>query len=222
MPDIPRVGRSAKMMYLAATPLLLIGSAITAYHFDVALSINRAEHVTDGGARYIPNHEIRTGPQLVMVYVGSSTCPWSNHPELPAAVERIKYQLWRYAESRELSFKAIGLTVDWSPRHGIDHLDRFGLFDEVASGYGWGGNMQLRYLWSEGGAIPSTPQVIVYARRFTAPVGSGDSLTYGEKDRRTVAGRRGWQDIISWADSGARLTPIEISMIETSTGENDN
>ncbi|MGH7483907.1 MAG: hypothetical protein ACRELV_17290 [Longimicrobiales bacterium] len=144
-----------------------------------------------------------------MVYIGSSVCASSNQPHLPQSIETIKIRLARLARERGMSFKAVGIALDWAPAPGIEHLAKFGLFDEVSAGYNWGNTLALRYLWSEAPARASTPQVVVYQRELIAPTDSGDVLHYAELERRRLVAKIGSGDIIEWAASGVQLPKEE-------------
>ncbi len=189
-----------------ALVIILLGSGFTlARRYDVEFALNRSPHELDPESEYIPRYRRENGPQLVMAYVGSSTCGWSNTPGLPHAVESIKLQLAKYAKERGWSFKAVGVALDWSPELGFEHLTKFGRFDEISAGYNWGNTFAARYLWSDDTTEPMTPQVLVYKRFYVAPKDSTDELYFGERDRLLLVTKPGRQAIVEWADSGAVL-----------------
>lgn len=197
--------RFAMMAYALSALLAFLASAFLAYNYDFEVTIDRAEHVKAAGIQYIPSFQVEPGPQLVMVYVGSSTCPWSNAAGLPDAIERIKGSLADRAALDGMSFKAVGLAIDWSPDRGVEHLRQFGLFDEISAGYNWASTLALRYLWSDDADIASTPAVIVYTRTFVGPQDPEGPLHYGEDARRFLRTVRGAEGISEWAALGAPL-----------------
>lgn len=198
-----------------STVLRILGpSTMAAVLVAVGFGLTRASHLKvnltgvlrpqASGSRYVPRYVAAPGPQLVMVYVGSSACVWSNEPLLPKTVEAIKLRLTAEASRRGWSFKAIGVAIDWSTEHGIEHLRKFGTFDEVSSGSNWGNSLALLHLWDDSAPTePATPQVLVYERVFVTPSDTSDILWYGERDRRLLTTRIGSRAIAQWADSGA-------------------
>lgn len=171
---------------------------------DFVFEVRRSSPLGNAsGDAYQPRYRREAGRQLVMVYVGSQSCGASNHESLPAAVEAIKLRLANYAATHELSFKAEGVALDWSPERGLDHLGRFGLFDELSAGYNWGSSSALKYLWADGQVDPVTPQILVYEREFIAPRDTTDILLYEERNRRRLAVASGPREIMDWADAGA-------------------
>jgi hypothetical protein len=85
------------------------------------------------------------GPQLEMVFIGESQCPWSSHPDLAQAISATTRRLALLADSLGMSFRTIGVALDWSPRVGFEYLTGIGWFDEMSLGYNWGNSMALRY-----------------------------------------------------------------------------
>jgi len=177
-----------------------------AAQFDLKVELHGGGDAAAGERTYQPAYDREAGQQLVMVYVGSGSCAWSNRDSLPAAVESLKLRLADYAQSQELSFKVIGVAIDWSTDHGAQHLSKFGTFDEVSVGYNWGNSLALDFLWSDPGVRPSTPQILVYERQFIAPQDTLDALFYAEAERKRLGAATGAQQILDWAET-ERLLP---------------
>lgn len=59
-----------------------------------------------------------------MIFMGSSTCPFSNHSTLPRLIEDAKLNLQRKALDLGLPFNIIGMSIDWVTSDGIAHLDK--------------------------------------------------------------------------------------------------
>jgi hypothetical protein len=177
----------------ASLGLLAVGIAALVTSWGLGAWIHAA--VLDPSPRsgpdwYSPMPVQRTGPQLVMVYVGSSRCPWSTADELPPAVEKLKLGLAATASDEGWTFKATGVSVDWRPADGIRHLDRFGYFDEIAAGYGWGGDATMANVWDSDLAARSTPQVIVYARALVVPDSAAPDqfIAFGKTELLALSG----------------------------------
>ena len=211
--DHQRVRTAATVGTYAVAALALIGGgAAFSYHYDVTMGVERRD-VADalGDAAYAPSYQVEPGEQLVMVYVGSSTCPWSTRPDLPEAVETIKTQVAAYAAERGLSFKAEGVALEWSTSDGIQHLANFGRFDEVSAGYNWGNSFALNHLWAGSKSAPATPLVLVYRRTFVAPRSEEDEMLYAERNRRVLDVAHGFMEIMDWAESEAWLPELQDS-----------
>ncbi|MDE2646688.1 MAG: hypothetical protein OXI05_12760, partial [Bacteroidota bacterium] len=80
--------------------------------------------------------------------------------------ENAKLELSRRAADHGWSFSAIGVSVDWFASDGIDHLSKFGQFDEVIAGRGWHGTGADLY-FREIHGIDATPQILVLVRNST-------------------------------------------------------
>jgi hypothetical protein len=200
-----RLGFARKGLYALVGLGIFAGGATLSSGYKIDLSVAPRPGPASDGSYYVPAFKVQSGPQLVMVYVGSSTCPWANQRSLPEALETIKVRLAAVAREHGMGFKAVGLALDWSPERGIAHLKRFGHFDEIAASGSWGGTLALRYLWSDAQVAAATPQVLVYTRMFLAPAEATDPFLYEERERRTRAVRRGFVEIAEWAESGAAL-----------------
>jgi len=152
-----------------------------------------------------------SGPQLEMVFIGSPRCKWSNQPELPALINKIRSDLSILADSLGMSFNAVGIAVDWDPVAGLEYLAGIGQFNEMSSGGNWGNSMVLKHIWSDGSAVPSTPQLLVYSRDLRVPSVGGAWASFAEINREKVFGKVGFQAIKGWAENGSqvpRLTQV--------------
>lgn len=158
-----------------------------------------------GEASYVPGHVLDSGPQLVMVFFGAAGCGWSNQPELPSAVEGIKNRLASVARENGLSFKTVGVALDWSPRRGMEYLSGFGLFDELVAGYSLGNSAALQLFWTEGMGQLSTPLILVYERVFITPKDPSGAQVYRESEIQQVHFVAGLSSIISWVGQGTPL-----------------
>ena len=167
-----------KILYLAAAVVVFLGAVSVSEYYGIEVRVHKLRRV-DPATSYTPPYRSATGPQLVMIYFGSSECGGANAPKLPEAVETLKLRLSKYAAREGVAFTAIGVSLDWLPKRGIEYLSKFGTFDEVSAGYNWGNSLALRYMWAEDSVAPVTPQVVLYERRFTTPVDSGGASRDG-------------------------------------------
>ena len=113
---------------------------------------------------YIPVPADIPGPELVMVYLGSSSCVASNGKELPELIEDVKLALRNLAWEHGYMFSAVGVAVDSRVSAGLNHLGKFGTFDEVMTGRSWLGAGSRKYFFEDLPGAASTPQILVYRR----------------------------------------------------------
>jgi hypothetical protein len=199
---------SSRAVYGIGAMLLFAAGAALSHQYAVSLEIERRGESAHPGSAYRPAYAVEPGEQLVLVYVGSSTCYWSNQPELVGAVKEAKLLLAEHAEARGWSFQAQGVALEWSTESGIEHLSALGAFDEVQAGNNWGNAFALSYLWADPSEAPSTPMVLVYRRTFVAPHSEATDLIYGERDRVLLSVKRGLLEITEWVDAGAPLSQM--------------
>ena len=141
------------------------------------------------------------GPELVFVYVGSSSCTWSTDPALPPALERLKVDLAEFARERAWGFRATGIAVDWQTAQGVGYLDDFGLFDEISVGYNWQNSTLVKYAWDEG-IHPATPAVLIYTQELVLEGGDLDPMRIAEEGRTLLLHRTGLEAIRTLAEIG--------------------
>lgn len=154
---------------------------------------------------YTPSYSAQSGPELAFVYIGSSGCAFSNRSELPSMIKQLKRRAKKEAESSGRSFAAIGVAKDWVIEDGIDHLDKFGRFDEVMTGRNWLNVGALKYMWDNLPGAPATPQVVVVDRT----VEGADASGYGIRDEELVVRKVGTKEIRRWLEQGAPMPPLD-------------
>jgi hypothetical protein len=93
----------------------------------------------DGQVPYEPSTSNPEGPELVAVFITSEFCQGSRQAHMPATIERMKIMLSEHAESDGANFAVVGVSLDWGTEAGIEHLSRFGRFDEIVVGRNWYG-----------------------------------------------------------------------------------
>jgi len=130
-----------------------------------------------------------------LVYIGSSTCGWSNVPELPGVVEDLKRGVYGWAKEEQLDFAAIGIGRDMSVSAGLRHLEKFGLFDEVVAGRSWANAGVQEYVYGDMSGPGVTPQVVVLLRR-TDYMSTGRVVMEANRVLIRLAGLR---EILEWS-----------------------
>jgi hypothetical protein len=156
---------------------------------------------------YQPAMAAPAGAELVMIYIGASTCRSSNRPGLPGAVEQLKLRLAERARSGGRSFTTLGIARDWDTQAGIRHLGRFGRWDEVIAGRNWVNTGLLRYMWEDLPGSAETPQVVIVDRRLVSRRSpeAADGLV---RDERVVARKIGDVEIERWLAQGAPIPAL--------------
>jgi hypothetical protein len=111
---------------------------------------------------------LRTGHEIVVVFVGSSTCGASRNSALQAAVQRVRDSLASQAASASKTFAYIGVSLDWSVQDGLSFLKEFGPFDEITVGGNWLNMASLFYILRDIPGPPRLPQILVLEREIHA------------------------------------------------------
>jgi hypothetical protein len=121
-----------------------------------------------------------SGPDLVAIYVGSSTCHGSSMPGFRDVERRTMNRLGEYAIQHNMRFVKIGVSVDKSPIIGRRYLEGIGAFDAISVGDGWLNPVAISYLWRDNASDPALPQIVVVRRMVQlaadGPVVSRDTL----------------------------------------------
>jgi hypothetical protein len=119
---------------------------------------------------YEPRYRHVPGVQLALVYIGSSTCAGSNHPEMRRLLSSIQRQLGEYADEVGASFISIGAATDWRPERAYAHLTGLARFDEMVLGGNWANPAILATMW-EAGNPTTIPAIAVVVRQVVTPDG---------------------------------------------------
>jgi hypothetical protein len=146
--------------------------------------------------------------ELVMVYIGSSTCAVSNRRELRADVREIQRQLHARAAATGMTFVSLGVAVDRLADAGLRHLERIGPFDEVAAGQGWANAHARRYVWEEWPGIAGTPQIVLIEREMRIERDRPGGVIYAAGPEQLVLRKAGLWEIGRWREAGAPLPDL--------------
>lgn len=142
--------------------------------------------------------------ELSLVYVGSSTCSWSRHPDLPELWHEATLDVSRQATDAQASVATVGVAIDWSIQSGLAHLSHVGDFDEVVVGRNWYGIGADRYLWSEFRGPSETPQIIVIENSRSLDPTQG-VLRFSPDEQRLLGRYVGFNAIRDWVKRGAHV-----------------
>lgn len=138
------------------------------------------------------------GDEIVLVYIGSGGCGWSNLPEMPQTVRDAKRNVANHAREAGTAFAAIGVALDPDAIGGWAHLEKFGLFDEAVVGKAWRNTASQKYIFGPLSGTAATPQVLVTIRSAN---GMGT-------DERLLVRKVGSSAIARWVATGAPLPPL--------------
>ena len=155
---------------------------------------------------YVPSGTAKPGEEIVLVYVGSSTCRWSNLPELPGLVRAMKTDFHSRARRRGKPFVALGIARDRLAADGLEHLAKFGAFDEVMAGNSWANTGIQHFLYGDAeiAGPAATPQVVLLSRRLADPSGHVSIA-----DERVLLRKTGFEAIREWAANGLPVPELD-------------
>jgi hypothetical protein len=178
----------------------------------VPTATKTANGLSDTHTTYVPSTRYVKGHEIVMVYIGSSTCGFANSPEMPEVIERIKLALQMKSLARESAFSAIGVSIDWDVSDGIGHLAKFGTFDEIMTGRKWQGHGGRQFFWDAlPSSIRSTPQVLVIERMADSPSLEPRNQGYQISNETILTRKTGAKAISDWLERGTPLPRYAIS-----------
>lgn len=145
-----------------------------------------------------------TGPELALVYIGSSACYWSNVDGLPSLIREVGAQLREQAQANGHHFASIGIARDRNVENGLRHLRKMGPFDEVMTGRGWMNIGVLKYVYEDLRGPAITPQVLVVRRQLYR------EETTGIRDEQVLVRKAGVAEIEAWIRQGVPVPGIAV------------
>lgn len=148
---------------------------------------------------YIPDYEFRSGPEIVLVFIGASFCGAQREPGFPAVVERAKLAVAGHARQRRQQFRAHAVSLDWKPDDALDFLRHFGAFDEMSIGSNWLNDGAARYIWRDLPGQPAVPQIVLLQRHIE----TGGAVSV--QDEHVIRRIMGTEQIAAWVNSGAPI-----------------
>lgn len=157
------------------------------------------------------NLKTQNKSDLVLIYIGCSTCAAANHEQLPSAIKKLKINLDNFASNNDLEFHSIGVSKEVNPTQELKYLSKFGSFSEISIGKNWSNSIILKYIWDDFGGRPVVPQIIVTKRDYEEISSSSNSTFYrGIANEKILLTRYGPNGIINWLNIGAPL-PLDNS-----------
>jgi hypothetical protein len=148
---------------------------------------------------YTPEYTLKSGKELVLVFVGGSFCRAHRRPGFHQAVEDAKIRVRQQARARGQQFRAVAVSLDWKPGDALSFLEGFGEFDEISVGSNWVNDSAIRYVWREMPGDPTVPQLLVVERKID--VGKTVRVSEDRVVKRVLGATR----IQDWVAGGASL-----------------
>jgi len=194
--------------------LAFLLSFITVFIFSLLtdISIKKSDilvRILNKESIYIPDYRLNKQHEIVLTYVGSSTCVWSNKKKLPSKIDSLKKLVMKQAEINNIGFNTIGIAKDWNINQGINYLKRFGYFDEIIVGNNWHNLGISKYIYGDKiTGTAETPQVILTKRTYkeSSIVGIGNNNVTNEiKNEIELFRKIGLKEINQWIKEDAEI-----------------
>lgn len=101
--------------------------------------------------------------------IGASWCVATRRsPQLRDSLPKVFRRLATEATARHHKFSRIGVSLDAPPQTGLDWLSKYGRFDQLIIGGGWGNFGVVNMTWSDSSSEATLPQLIMFSRRIVA------------------------------------------------------
>jgi len=107
------------------------------------------------------------------VFIGRSSCRFSNYDKTHGMVRHTKDILKRYSDSLDVRFLSTGVSLDNNANRGVEYLLETGPYDEIVSGSGLHNSGYSEFVW-QNELSGGTPQMLAF--RYTSnmyPTGRG-------------------------------------------------
>lgn len=116
----------------------------------------------------INRSSIPSGTYVRLVFIGSSSCFYSNNPDTHRMVRVIKSELEKMLVEESIHFISTGLSFDHSHTNAVDYLQETGPYDELLVG---GGAFNLGMIhYASGSSL--TPMLLLFVESYdTEPIG---------------------------------------------------
>ena len=151
---------------------------------------------------YMRGAGIEEGTELVLVYIGQSTCAPCTWDSFKADLEAARLARAARAEAGGMRFAAIGVAAEHNVEEGLALLRGSGGFDELAIGRNGFNSAALSHLWRPEGLderVVGFPSVIVFERDMTM------AETIAASPPRYRVELAGADQVAAWVEAGAPL-----------------
>lgn len=110
--------------------------------------------------------DIQGGQYLRFVFVGSSSCTFSNNEDLHKVIDFLNEELRSISYLFEKKYISTGISTDVNAYEGISYLAKTGSYDELISGASWYNLGISHYIWDSDIGYASTPQVLILTTEY--------------------------------------------------------
>jgi len=131
---------------------------------------------------------IENGLYYRVVFIGSTSCPYSVADSTIASVQGINKLVAERAKSEQARVHSIGIAVDKNKKTSFEYLLDVYQFDEVVVGGSWINTGARKYIWDDFQGEASTPQIII------------TKISYDEIDRANYTG----EEVLLYRTSSAK------------------
>lgn len=128
----------------------------------------------------------RNRGELVLVYIGKSTCAASNDPTTAAAFSAMSKLVDSISRSDSIVARRIAIIPELSTKSGLKHASRVSEFDEISVGSGWSNTALREFVTGDFPGAPATPQVALILRLPTDAKGDSLPLRWAMRETQVV------------------------------------
>jgi len=143
--------------------------------------------------------------ELVLIYIGCSTCGASNVEGLPDSFIKIKEFLNNRADKYGYAFHTIGISKDEKIKDELMHLSKYGNMNEIIVGNDWSNTGILKYIYNDFPGPASIPQIIVAKRKFRAISNYSQTFYRAIEDEAVLMRKIGPDEIKEYAENKAPI-----------------
>ena len=144
-------------------------------------------------------NRVRSGTELVAIWMLNSQCGASAYPALPAASRQVQTKLREYVRRTQQRLVVVGVDLDGSGDGNSRLLSTFGEFDETLVGGGWLSSAALSFLVRDNPGPLAVPQLVLIEREILAK-SSGLRVSTD----RVIARKVGYDEIMAFANDSVR------------------
>jgi len=105
---------------------------------------------------------------------------------------------------------SIGISKDYLPIDALEHLSKYGYFDEILIGNNWSNIGIIKYSLQISRVV-TVPQIVVTKRTFNT-IETGNKTSYvGISEEKLITRKVGSSEIVRWAQNGSPLANDKLS-----------
>jgi len=157
--------------------------------------------------------DLSGGQYIRLVFVGSSTCSYSNNDVTISLIKNIKADLKNLSTNHDFEFISTGISYDVSSKVALKYLEKTGTYDELLVG---NGPFNLGNIQYTSGMSP-TPLILLFAENYeTDLLGMNMSNFKSSQDHiKTLSGQfeiQEFHDFLETASENKVLEYFEMGM----------